>query len=56
MHHYYIAQAIWYQPIYTLTINVFQMAWLFIFQKKKKIKHLEPTYLSNYLNIEMKLK
>jgi hypothetical protein len=49
-HHYYIAQAIWYQPIYAFT-NIFKMTWLFIFQKRRnKPKHLKLTYLSNYLN------
>jgi len=49
-HHYYIAHAIWYQPIYTFA-SILKMKWVFIFQKKgKNPKHLTPTYLSNYLN------
>ncbi len=49
-HHYYIAQAIWYQPIYTFA-SILKMKWVFIFQKKgKKPKHLTHTYLWNYLN------
>jgi hypothetical protein len=48
-HHYYTTHILWSRPIYTFT-NMFQMTWVFIFQKRGKwFKHSNPIYLLSYL-------